>query len=274
MIKSAARRLDSAQGFADAPGCLRRPRILAREVSLLGPLSASRRSARRGRAFLAAAVVLLLMPVSGAFGAGATLTVQDAAAPPDGCSLTVPVVLSAPAGCAVAALQFDIEFDPTVMTLASSGAVLEGAAAKEAGKQITFSKASPDRIRVLVFGLNAKTIAGGEIAKLNFIMAEGRAVSAVSSVHVKNAVLADPNGSEVPVQTGGRAVQAVPPSRPETTADALRTFPLAPVLLVLGFLTVGGLVAGFVWRMCGRVGRVSRNCRKKSAARCAAGRHG
>ncbi len=274
MNHSALRHLDRAHSSASMPGCFRKPEDnLAREADFLGPPPAPRRSARPGRAASVAVALLLLMPLSVAFGETAALKVQNATVPPDGRSLSVPVVFSAPAACAVAALQFDVEFDPAVLTLAPSGGVLEGAAAKAAGKQISFSKVSPDRIRVLVVGLNADPIAGGEVATLNFNIPRG-AVSTASAVHLRNAVLADPNGSEVPVQTGGDDVQDNLSSPPGGTAEPLSAFPLAAVVVALGFLIAAGVVAGFVWRRRAPGKIPSENPQKRPATRCAAGRHG
>jgi len=231
-----------------------------------------RRSARLGGVGWAMAVVLLLMPLSGAFGATATLTVQTAAAQPDGGSLTLPVVFSAPTGCAVAAIQFDVEYDPALLMPAPSGGVLEGAAAKAARKQISFSKTSPGRIRVLVVGLNADAIAGGEVARLNFSIS-GDAAAAASAVHVGNAVLADPNGSEVPVRTGGEA-QNGPVSPPDTGPGSFQAVPIAASMLLLGCLAAACAVVLLVWRRHGRGRRNLRNSRKRSVAHCAADRHG
>ncbi len=273
MIKPATKHLDCAPEFAAVPGCFRDLEAPAWEALRPAPPPTPRRPARVGRASLAALAVLLLMPLSGAFGAMATLKVQNAAASADGRSLTVPVVFSAPAGCAVAALQFDVEFDPAVLTLSPSGGVLEGAAAKAAGKQISFSKVSPDKMRVLVVGLNADTIAGGEVAKLNFSVSGGTAFAA-SAVHVRNAVLADPNGSEVPVQPGGGEVQNGPISPPDGAPGAPHTLWAAASVLLLGCLAAGCAAAGFAWRRHARGKDNSRNSRKKAAARCAAARHG
>ena len=227
-----------------------------------------------GRAGVIAVAVLLLMPVSGAFGAMATLDLQSAATPSGDGSLTVPVLFSPPAGGAVAALQFDVEFDPSALTLPASGAVSEGAAAKAAGKQLSFSKVSPGKLRVLVVGLNADVIAGGELARLNFSVL-GRSVSAASAVHVLNAVLADPNGAEVPVRIGGGEMKGIPVSGQQDSVPATsHALPLAVLGVVLGCLVLGGAAAGFARRRHGREKRASENCRKRAPARCTAQRHG
>jgi hypothetical protein len=215
------------------------------------------------------------MPLSGAFGAPATLKVQNAAVSSNGRSLTVPVMFSASPGCAVAALQFDVEFDPAVLALPPAGGVLEGAAAKAAGKQISFSKVSPEKIRVLVVGLNADVIADGEVAKLNFGVSGG-AVSAASAVHIRNAVLADPNGSEIPTQTGGDEVRDTTLSPSDSTSGGFHAPSATTLALVLGCLVAGCAVAGLAWarRARARERNISRNSRKRSAARCATVRHG
>jgi len=272
MTHSSMKHLDSAQGFAAMPGCFGMPQLSVREVSLLGPLPVPRRSVLRGGALWAAAAVLLFMPVVGAFGAVATLNVQDAAAPPDGRSLAVPVVLSAPKGCAVAALQFDVEFDPVVMSLAPTDSVSEGTAAKAAGKQLSFSKVAPNKIRVLVVGLNAQAIAGGEIAKINFSVSGG-IMAAATSIHVGNAVLADPNGAEVPVQAGGDA-SAIPVAQFDTPAEDTQPFPPTAVALVFACLLTAGAAAGFAWKLHRRRPKPLKNTPRRPAARCAAGKHG
>ncbi len=273
MKTPAAKSLCGALVAAPVLGCFRKAGIWLWEAVLCGPLPRPRPSIRPESVGLAAVVALLLLPMSGAFGAAATLTVQNAAVPPGAGSLTVPVALSVPAGCAVAALQFDVEFDPAMLALATSGGVLEGAAAKAAGKQLSFSKLSPDKIRVLVVGLNADVIAGGEVAKLNFTVSGGE-VSAKSAVQVRNAVLADPNGSQVAVQTGGGEMNAGPIPAPDSAPGISHALPLAAVALLLGCLVAGGMAARFARRRHVRARNASENCRKRSPARCAAQRHG
>lgn len=101
---------------------------------------------------------------------------------------------TAPKARAVAALQFDLQYDPSVLTIASAA----GDATISAGKTLSTHVLSSGRIRFLIAGLNRTVIGDGSVVNLTI------QVSASSSVgpydlNMLNAVGADPTAQVVRV---------------------------------------------------------------------------
>jgi hypothetical protein len=220
---------------------------------------------------------LLIIAPWCANAATAALTVADVVAPSEGNSISVPILISAPPEHRVAALQFDVEFDPSALTLPSAAGVVEGAAAKAAGKQVSFSKTSPGKVRVLVVGFNEEVIANGEVAKINFSMARQR-MQALEPISLRNVVLSDPNGVEIAVKSGNGGLRLAPgpttsPAPATTTSGRYTPDPRAITTVVAGCLLIGGTAAGMAWRRRAHGKRRVQSERKPAAAHRSPSKH-
>jgi len=109
-------------------------------------------------------------------------------------------------GATVAALEFDLEYDPSALTITAE----IGSAATSAGKFLAMNVLSSGQIRFLIFGFNQNVIGDGSVVVLTI------QVSANSSVgphrlDILNALGADPSGQGVPVETRSGQVVRVGP---------------------------------------------------------------
>jgi hypothetical protein len=66
-------------------------------------------------------------------------------------------------GAALTGLQFDLEYDATLLNVTVSA----GASATQGGKNVQPAVISPGKLRVLIVGLNRNTITDGVVAVLN-----------------------------------------------------------------------------------------------------------
>jgi hypothetical protein len=216
--------------------------------------------------------MLLLLVQPWASGATATLTVAEASAPSEGGAVAFPVSLLCPPGQRVAALQFDIEFDPSALKMPAKDGVLAGTAAKAAGKQVNYSTVSPGTVRVLIVGFNQETVASGEVATFAFSVAHERP-RALEPVHIRNAVLSDPNGNTVPVQgqDGGvrsaAAAVAAPSAASSAASDCRNLGPVVVCIILVICMLVGGTAAGVVWHRRARGKLRSQSARGKQRRR-------
>lgn len=210
----------------------------------------------RRRTLLLAAMLVMILTQTWATAATATLVAGEVNMSPDGQSAVLPVSLSAPAGQRVAALQFDVEFNPAVLEIPAKGGIVEGAVTKAAGKQVNCSALSPGKMRVLIVGFNQETIANGDVAVLQFAMK--RAIEReVEPVCLRNALLSDPNGSRVSEESRDGGIRRVAVAVPESSA-AIPPLPVPArnqqdnlvVLWLSGVLSVLviGTTAYLLWR--------------------------
>ena len=227
-----------------------------------GPVPPARRTGSSARSFSSAAVAIILLVQSLATAATATLTVGEAVAPSEGGSVSLPVLLTVPAGQRVAGIQFDVEFDPSALQVPATAGIVAGSAAKAAGKQVSCSVLAPGQIRVLVIGFNQETMSNGEVAAISFSMKQDH-MHDREPVRLHNALLSDPAGIQVPVagQDGGvnlanAAPSAAPPTR--STGHAI----VVPALGIAAVLAAGA-AGGMAWR---------RRVRQKSRAGAASKR--
>jgi hypothetical protein len=96
-------------------------------------------------------------------------------------------------GSEVSALQFDLEYDPSVLTVIPT----IGNAAEAADKTLAFAVLSPGHLRAIVFGLNQTVIGDGDIVGLNIQVIAGARVGP-QSLAFSTVVFASPEGDEVP----------------------------------------------------------------------------
>jgi len=107
---------------------------------------------------------------------------------PGGTNVPVSVSLKSLYGAQVVALNFDLTYDSARLSV---GSVTLGAAASSAGKLISWSLPAPNRIRVLVVGLNQDTIPDGAVAVVSFNVQAG-ARRGASPLTLTSVVSSDP----------------------------------------------------------------------------------
>jgi len=91
---------------------------------------------------------------------------------PGGTNVPVTVGLKSLNGAQVVALNFDLTYDSNRLSV---GSVTLGAAASSAGKLISWSQPTANRIRVLIVGLNQDAIPDGAVAVVSFnVLASAR----------------------------------------------------------------------------------------------------
>lgn len=138
--------------------------------------------------------VVVILWLTAVVSSAAELAVERMAAQP-GKKITAQVKFKAE-GAAVTALQFDVEYNPSAMTI--SGAL--GLAAKAASKQITITDGAPNRKRVLLWGLNHNNLEDGTVVALTV---EVKADAAVGDypLRIQSAGASNSAGSPVAVRT-------------------------------------------------------------------------
>lgn len=192
------------------------------------------------------ALSLLLLASVSAFGVDSILTLAESPVPQEPNVAGLSVLLSAAPGQRVAALQFDVSFDPTALTMPPAGGVETGAPAKAAQKQTQYSPTGPGQIRVLVVGFNQESISNGEVARLSFAVQRDH-MHAMETVHIRNVVMSDPNGARV--SSGAFDGVIRPSSAPETAATPSEEQHVGPWMAMAIAVACGvALIAGWTLR--------------------------
>src|SRR5262249_9921911 len=97
-------------------------------------------------------------------------------------------------GAAIAALQFDLAFDPSVLTITAR----PGGGATQAGKTLGQAGLAARNIRCIIFGLNQNVMADGSVVDLT-IQVSKSALAGPSRLDLLNALGASPAGEAVPI---------------------------------------------------------------------------
>jgi len=131
---------------------------------------------------------------SAATANAATLALSTVSGTPGGPPATLPLVLTPGTNQRVASLQFDLAYDPTLLTPVS---ISEGPTAIAASKSIILNELGPGNYRIIIAGFNNNQIAAGTVAEFSFSIA----LSATHTlpVDLSNVLLASTTGSQVPV---------------------------------------------------------------------------
>jgi len=144
-------------------------------------------------------LALLAFPAVVAAAPQISLPQQSAAA---GTTALLPVSLAA-SGASLSGIQFDLQFDSTVLTV--SGAI--GSGAQNASKNLYFGNLGGGRMRFLVVGMNQNALPDGPV--VNFSIAVGPNASGTYPLTLSNVYAVDPAGSAVTLTASNGAV-AVP----------------------------------------------------------------
>lgn len=133
----------------------------------------------------------------------------------DGTNVTVPVYLQGDINEGVAALDFTLQYDPSV--LAPNG-VRAGESALAADKGVQYNMTSPGNYVVMMFGLNQSTMATGKVADISF-----RRVDSVNpsetNITIGGTTLASLTGQTIPSQGSTASFQfdGTPGNEPDPT---------------------------------------------------------
>jgi len=111
-----------------------------------------------------------------------------------GAAAAMPVTLAAETGEEISVVQFTLEFDVSVLTLAE---LMIGPAAESAEKDINSNVLEPGVVRVIIAGLNQNAIPDGVLVEAVFDV-DAQAPPGLHMVAPANLSLSDPFGIEVP----------------------------------------------------------------------------
>lgn len=118
-----------------------------------------------------------------------------------GQTVEIPILLEGDVGDGVAALSFQLVYDPAVLQPVQ---VQTGSAASSAGKQVDANVTAPGEYRVLMFAMNQSTVGGGEVATV-VMERVGSPEDGRTAVAVTQTALSSAEGIEIPSQ-GSRSV--------------------------------------------------------------------
>ncbi len=174
-----------------------------------------RKSARTSFRMGAAALLLLLAGMNSVHAV--TLSISNAEnvrAGDAGVELTMALSNNG-AAASVGGVQMDVSFDAATLTLTT---VQPGASAQEAGKNVSFNELSQGVVRIIVAGLNQKTIQDGALAALAFDIA-ANAPAGSCPVAMTVAQMVSPNGVQITGSTVPGSVTIVSDTEGETAAE-------------------------------------------------------
>ncbi len=164
-----------------------------------------------------------------------------------GGTVVVPVSIVAGVGEQPAGMNYDLTFDPNVLTYVSFA---DGSAATAAGKSGTASTPSSGLVRVVIFGLNANVIANGVISNITFTI-NPSAPFGSSSIGFSSIVVANPKSQTIPNNSGTPGTVTVSSSPPVTIgAGSTTTFRNETIVIPVSLTyPAGGQPAGINFDM-------------------------
>ncbi|MBI1786609.1 MAG: hypothetical protein HYR60_03530 [Acidobacteria bacterium] len=145
--------------------------------------------------------VLTILVVFGA--AAQEISISPLAAPP-GASLPVPVRFSSEQS-SIAGVQFDLEFDPAVLTFS----VVPGQGMRDAGKSLYQANRAANLRRFLIVGLNNTAIGSSDLLNL-FVEIRANAARGSYRLRFSNVAAVDPDGGEVRLRSVDAALTVDP----------------------------------------------------------------
>jgi hypothetical protein len=181
---------------------------LSSGASFTGPGSvsytvAANNAAAKSGSFAVAGFTFTVSQSGGNGGVSATLVPQNTMAAP-GRNFDLAIVLSS-GGQFPAAGVFDVIFDQKVLTFV---AVRNGAPLDAAGKTITTAVSNGD-VRIVIAGLNQKTIADGTVLIVTFALNNSLPPNGQATVSIANVQLADAQGQPLAAKGASGAITAV-----------------------------------------------------------------
>ena len=103
-------------------------------------------------------------------------------------------------GPPVAALQFDLLYDPSVLSITTATA---GSGATAASKTLSKNLISPGDLRVIIAGSNQNVLGDGSVADLTVQVSNSAPKKGHHQLFLCNVIASDPNGLSVPIKATG-----------------------------------------------------------------------
>jgi hypothetical protein len=148
---------------------------------------------------------------------GALLTAGQGAGNPGSMGVVIPITLETATGESVAALNFDLQYDETKLSVAD---VTLGAAALAADKVVVSGLPLTGIVRVIVYGENQNRIGDGVVANVVFNVSASASAGAIP-LNFTDAVAASPEATAVELQTAAGSVDIT--GDPTTFGDVPRS---------------------------------------------------
>jgi uncharacterized protein (TIGR03437 family) len=174
--------------------------------------------------------ILCLCLCSSAFPA--TLSIPNQTAYPSQ-TLVAPVVL-ATGGAAIAGIQFDLQWDPSLAVQIASGITLG-----QSSKALYVASLSPATVRCLIVGMNQTSLTDGEAVEL--FISTGSGAAGATQMNLTNVVATDGNGKGVSLQPIAGSIQIQSGASPALSGGtvlnggSLLSGPIAPGEIVTLF---------------------------------------
>lgn len=165
---------------------------------------------------------------------GADISIASASGSP-GSTTAMDVTLRSSGG-AIVAIQFDVEFDPSAISI--KGEI--GPAGEKAGKALSVSDPAENRKRFIVAGLNQSQIEDGAILILRATINEN-ASPGLSTLHLLNQSASDKTGQTIPI-TGVDGSITV-----DSSASPAVSFRPADLLVPMPGTRLSGPRLAFAW---------------------------
>lgn len=128
---------------------------------------------------------------------GAVVTAEDVLTSIESGTASVSVVLANEPGDNIGSLQFDMDYDPGVLSIAPDTDIVAGQAALDAGKTLDAYPVDGDTFRVLIFGINQDAMGDGVIAEMTFGIGSD-ALTGTYPLLFTELLVAAVSGTEVP----------------------------------------------------------------------------
>lgn len=148
---------------------------------------------------------------------GALLTAGQGTGNPGSMGVVVPITLETAIGESVAALNFDLQYDDAILSVAD---VTLGAAAQAADKLIISGLPITGTVRVIIYGVNQNAIGDGVVANIVFDVSVSAPAGTIP-LNFSDAVAASPEAIEVDLQTAPGSVEIT--GEPTSFADVPRS---------------------------------------------------
>ena len=157
-------------------------------------------------------VVIALTASSIAQATTAALSLSTASGAP-GANVTLDISLTPGTGTQSAAVQWDLTYSTTDLSLVSGTYDTTGSAGSGAGKAVDCNAISSSDVRCIVSGLNTTSIGNGVIASITFKIAAGTSDTS-TLVSMTGAAASDGSGNALALSGSGATVNINQPSLP------------------------------------------------------------
>lgn len=173
--------------------------------------------------FAALTIVMLMQPLAAAAQSPyAVLSASNGSGMPGAANINISVSLSSFDGAEVSAVNFDLNYDSSRLSLSNED-ITAGPAASSAGKTVSGNIIAPGTARVIIFGTNQTPILDGVIVNFSFDVLPG-ATPGTTSLTLSNTAASSPDADPVSVNTSnGTFTVLAPPATNTPTSTATRT---------------------------------------------------